>query len=171
MSLLYVQLTRRTFFEADLIDQQKEVEERKLQLVEEREKEREKEKEGGKKAGSGGGVPIKSPVVQRAPNKKLKGVACSQLHVPTPTSTLLSLSLQLAVPPPFPPLARLPLTAVALSPPSLPSLPPPHTHRCTHQAHHVKHSVSIHVLSKETVVDRNGIQMEPTRFLGQCSIN
>ena len=147
MSLLCVQLTRRTFFEADLIDQQKEVEERKLQLAEEREREREKEKEGGKKAGSGGGAPAKSPVVQRALNKKLKGVACSQLHVSAathPTSTLLSLSLQLPVPPPFHPLVRLPHTAVALSPPSLPSLPLPHTHRHTHQAHHVKHSVSIY---------------------------
>ena len=65
------QLTRRTFFEADLLDQQKEEEERKLQQAEEREREREKEREVGKKVPSTARV---SPLVQRAmQGKKLKG--------------------------------------------------------------------------------------------------
>ena len=66
-------MTRRTFFEADLLDQQKEEEERKLVLAEEREREREREreKEAGKKVPSTVKV---SPLVQRAmPGKKAKG--------------------------------------------------------------------------------------------------
>ena len=62
-------MTRRTFFEADLLDQQKEEEERKLLQAEERERDR--EREPGKKVPSTVKV---SPLVQRAmQGKKAKG--------------------------------------------------------------------------------------------------
>ena len=60
-----LQLTRRTFFEADLIDQQREEEERRLYQWEDQ-----REKEGGKKGPSA----RSSPATQRASlNKKTKG--------------------------------------------------------------------------------------------------
>ena len=65
----FPQLTRRTFFEADLIDRQKEIEERQLYQWEEREKEREAATTAAGKKGRS------SPATQRAVQqvKKTKG--------------------------------------------------------------------------------------------------
>ena len=71
------QLTRRTFFEADLIDQQREEEERKLVLAEEREKESSngggKGKEGGEGRKVNSAAPKCSPAISKAQLGK-KGV-------------------------------------------------------------------------------------------------
>ena len=70
-------MTRRTFFEADLIDQQREEEERKLVLAEEREKESSngggKGKEGGEGRKVNSAAPKCSPAVSKAQLGK-KGV-------------------------------------------------------------------------------------------------
>ena len=70
----FPQLTRRTFFEADLIDRQKEIEERQLYQWEEREKEREAATAAGKKGRS-------SPATQRAVQQVKKTKGFFLLHI------------------------------------------------------------------------------------------
>ena len=65
-------MTRRTFFEADLIDQQREEEERKLVLAEEREKE--SSNGGGKGKEGGEGRKVTSAMAKCSP-----GISKAQL--------------------------------------------------------------------------------------------